>query len=483
MNLTDRLSKSRYMAGLQCPRRLYLTVHHRELATPPSPETEGRFATGHAVGDLAQARFPTGVLVTEDYLHHREAVATTRELVEQGASDIFEAAFAYDNIKVRVDVLHRLEGSGWELIEVKSTGGYKAEKHLPDIGVQLYVLRGCGIDVRKVSLMHLDKTYVYPGGQYDPQQILASTDATTDAFEYANTVAPLVAEMMRILGLAEPPEPGDSVTCTKPYECEFYAWCTRDDEQPDYSGVPMSANEAILKRLDDLTFPLLFVDFETLNPGLPIFPGTSPFQVMKVQWSLHRLEADGTLTHAEWLADTAERDPSEEFLTTLLDALGSHGTFIHYSPYEITQLVDLAVRLPQLRERLLAAMPGLHDKVAAKLRERGEDVARPDTAAGLGTFDLGARAVKGGCIHPLLDGRWSIKCAIEVLAPNLPPYASLDVSNGDQAMLATTEMLDAGTPPDRRTAIREALLRYCQQDTMAMVEIYRTLHDHLHPGR
>ncbi|MDZ4064146.1 MAG: hypothetical protein U1E22_05695, partial [Coriobacteriia bacterium] len=131
--------------------------------------------------------------------------------------------------------------------------------------------------------------------------------------------------------------------------------------------------------------------------------------------------------------------------------------------------------LPQLRGRLLAAMPDLYEKVAAKLRERGEDIVRPDSSAGIGTVDLGARAVKGGCIHPMLDGSWSIKCAVKVLAPNLPPYSSLDVSNGDQAMLATTEMLDSGTPPERRKTIREALLRYCEQDTMAMVEIYRTL--------
>ncbi|MDZ4063521.1 MAG: hypothetical protein U1E22_02530, partial [Coriobacteriia bacterium] len=284
MNLQDRLSKSRYMAGLQCHRRLYLAVHHRELATPPSPETEARFAAGHTVGDLAQARFANGVLVAEDYMHHREAVAATRALVEQGTADIFEAAFTHDNIKVRVDVLHRLEQGDWELIEVKSTGGYKAESHLPDVGVQLHVLLGCGIDVRKVSLMHLDKTYVYPGGAYDPQRILASTDVTTEAFEYAQTVTPLVAEMMQVLGLTEPPEPDGSVRCTRPYECEFLAWCTRDEERPDYVGVPARANEAILKCIDDLEFPLLFVDFETLNPGLPLFPGTSPFQMMKVQW-------------------------------------------------------------------------------------------------------------------------------------------------------------------------------------------------------
>jgi len=476
MDLTDRLSKSRYIAGLQCPRRLYLAVHHRELATPPSPETQARFDAGHAVGALAQKRFPGGVLVTEDHLHHHEAVATTKALLERTVPVIFEAAFTHDNVKIRTDVLRRLESGGWELIEVKSTGGYKADKHLPDVGVQLYVLRGSGLDVRQVSLMHVDTSYVYPGGEYDPHVLLTSTDVTAEAEEYAETVAPIVAEMMRVISLSEPPESDAAVKCTSPYECEFIAWCTRDEEEPDYSGVPVTTNGNVLRRLDRLEYPLLFVDFETLNPALPLFPGTSPFQAVKVQWSLHRLDADGTLSHAEWIVEDGNHDPSEEFLTSLLDALGTHGTFIHYSHYEVTQLTDLAVRLPRLRDRLIATIPGLYDRVAPKLRERGESLARPpQSSGGIVTFDLGVRVVKGGCIHPMLNGRWSIKYAITLLARDLPPYESLDVSNGDQAMLATTEMLRPDTPGERRAAIRESLLRYCEQDTMAMAEIYRTL--------
>jgi hypothetical protein len=86
------------------------------------------------------------------------------------------------------------------------------------------------------------------------------------------------------------------------------------------------------------------------------------------------------------------------------------------------------------------------------------------------------RVVRDGCRHPVLGlAGWSIKRAVKVLAPELPPYSGLAVSNGDQAMLAIAEMLDPRTDEDRAQALRHDLLEYCRHDTLAMVEIYRTL--------
>lgn len=471
------LSKSRYLRWLQCPLRLYLDVHHRELATPPAASAQARFDVGHRVGELARSRYPGGVLVEQGPQEHYAAVARTRELLESGTRDVFEAAFTHDRVKVRADVLHRLPDGGFELVEVKSTGRFDEAKHLPDVGIQTYVLLGAGVPLRRVTLMHLDRSYVWPGGAYDPHRILATTDVTDLAFEYARTVGPHVAQMIAVLEQAEPPAvtPSDAL-CLKPYECEFYAYCTRGIEPPDYSDAEPVIDPGTRRQLDELAFPLLFVDFETVNPALPVFPGTSPFQSIKVQWSLHRLDADGTLAHCEWLAGSAERDPHPEFLSTLLDALGVDGTLVHYSPYELTHLADLAVRLPEMRTRLIATIPSIYDRVASKLAEAGEPLPpRPEGPPGLTTFDLGREAVASGVSHPALAGTWSIKAALPVLAPHLPPYSSLAVPDGDAAMWATLEMLDPATAPARRAELREALLRYCEHDTLAMVEIYRAL--------
>ena len=476
-NLKNRLSKSRYMEGLRCPLALYLSVHRYNLRDTPTQEQEARFAGGNRVGRIARERYPQGVLIEQDYLHHREAVEATRAALATGAPAIFEAAFTHDNVKIRADVLLRLDGGGYELIEVKSTGSYSADKHLADAGVQLHVLLGCGVDVQRVSLMHLNKEYVYGGGAYDPHQLLVSTDITREAIDYLACVPARLEEMMATLALPEAPAVTPGSSCSKPYDCAFIGWCTRDVAAPDYSGA-VTTVDAVLECLDDLRFPLHFVDFETVNPPLPIFVGSSPFQVKRVQWSIHTLRADGGLSHAEWLASDASCDPDPEFMRTLLEALGTEGTFIHYSAYERTQLVDIAVRHPEFRQRLVERIPGFSNKLVERLAGSGISYAdlMPSGSGGLGDFDLGVRVVRDGCLHPTLGPRhYTIKTAIKLLARDLPPYEGLAVSNGGQAMAATQVMLAAETTAEQKAQIREDLLTYCEQDTRSMVEIYRTL--------
>lgn len=473
----DRLSKSRYMEGLRCPLAVYLSVHNYELRGDVSPGQQSRFDSGNRVGELARDRYPGGVLMEEDHFHHREAIAATAAALDSGAPAIFEAAFKHDNVKIRADVLRRLDGGGFELIEVKSTGGYRAEKHLPDAGVQLYVLLGNDIDVRRVSIMHLNGDYVWSGGEYDPQQLLIPADITAAAFEYLECVPGHIAEMMETLALPAPPAVAPSSMCSKPYECAFFAWCHKDQPAPDYSG-DVTTVPSILDRLDDLRFPLQFVDFETLAPPLPMFVGTSPFQRLRVQWSIHTLNVDGTLEHDEWLCESPTENPDAEFMRTLLKTLRPTGTLVHYSPYERTQMVDIAVRNPEFRQPLVDLVPGFRESLASKLAENGAPFAdlRPSPHDGLADFDLGLRIVSRGCVHPTLGpGRYTIKTATKLLARDLPPYEGLAVSDGDQAMVATQEMLDPTTGSDRAAQIRKELLTYCGQDTLAMVEIYRTL--------
>jgi len=57
------LSKSKYLAGLQCPLRLRHQCFNPDLASPVSPTQQALFDTGHEVGQLATHLYPEGVLV------------------------------------------------------------------------------------------------------------------------------------------------------------------------------------------------------------------------------------------------------------------------------------------------------------------------------------------------------------------------------------------------------------------------------------
>lgn len=53
-----RLSKSRFVAGCQCVKRLYWQVHEPQLAAQPGAAAEAIMQQGHEVGMLARRLFP-----------------------------------------------------------------------------------------------------------------------------------------------------------------------------------------------------------------------------------------------------------------------------------------------------------------------------------------------------------------------------------------------------------------------------------------
>ena len=155
-----RLSKSRYMAGLHCERRLWLLVNRPEDRREHSLAEQRRMEFGIEFGREVTRLFPGGVEVEEDYRHPQEALDVTTSLLHGDASALFEAAFLHHDVLIRADILKRSEASpgAWELIEVKSASngesGRKAKlkKQISDMAVQLYALEGAGIAVGSASL-------------------------------------------------------------------------------------------------------------------------------------------------------------------------------------------------------------------------------------------------------------------------------------------------------------------------------------------
>ena len=175
---SPQLSKSRFMAGLQCLKRLYLECYHRDLAAPANEGQQAVFDTGHAVGELARRRFPGGTLIAEPYYKHSQAVETTEALLADApVPPLYEAAFDFEGIRLRTDILLQSGSHGVDLVEVKANTGVRAG-HIPDIAIQLYVLEQSGIIVNRAYLMHIDNQYVYQGGDYDLEQLFSMEDVT-----------------------------------------------------------------------------------------------------------------------------------------------------------------------------------------------------------------------------------------------------------------------------------------------------------------
>ena len=94
-----RLSKSKFLSGLQCHKRLFLEVHHPSLATKPDAATQAMFDMGTEVGELARTCFSGGVLVTAGYRQTEAALTQTAALVQDlTVPALFEAAFLFGGV-------------------------------------------------------------------------------------------------------------------------------------------------------------------------------------------------------------------------------------------------------------------------------------------------------------------------------------------------------------------------------------------------
>jgi hypothetical protein len=163
-----RISKSKFVAGAQCLKRLYWQVHQPDLAAESDAAAYAIMEQGHEVGLLARQLFAGGVGISSG--DPEQAIRITRELIANpDVSAIFEAAFENGGVLVRVDILQRRRDNRWRLIEVKSTTDLK-EEHLDDVGIQTRVVSRSGLDLASSCLAHINRNYIFDGGSIAVRQ-------------------------------------------------------------------------------------------------------------------------------------------------------------------------------------------------------------------------------------------------------------------------------------------------------------------------
>jgi hypothetical protein len=487
--LPPALSKSKYLAGCQCERRVWLTCRAPELATPPDARQQAIFELGHDVGRCAHALFPGGVLVRAEPWEHRGAIELTRALLaDTSVPAIFEAAFEHDGVRIRADVLERLPGGGFGLREVKAVSTLRPV-HSEDCAVQLHVLEGCGLRIESVELIHVNTAYVRGPGEIDWASLFVRRDLTREATESLPRVRERVARFHAVLGAPGAPVVNPSRHCFDPYGCEFWEHCTRARPRDwifhlpqirrDFDVLSAAGVERIVEIPEEHPLPKLhvrirsalrsgraqvepelgavlqpagppahYLDFESMSPPIPLYAGTRPYQAIPFQWSLHSADGCAPLRHRELLADESG-DPRRPLAEGLLAALGGdHAPVVVYSGFERRCIRELEERFPDLA-------PGLR-----RIRER--------------LFDL-LPVVRRHLYHPGFDFSFSIKSVAPALAPDLGWDDLGEIAEGTAASAAFAALASGTVPGEEREALRAGLRAYCARDTLALARVHAVL--------
>lgn len=481
------LSKSRFVAGTQCHKLLWWKVHDRDAPElQPDKVLQDLFDQGRQVGLLAQEQFPGGVLIDLPHDDYQGKIAATQRAMAAGAPAIFEASYSTDSVFVAVDVLLR-EGDGWRLIEVKSSSSLKPE-HLHDAAIQLHVLRRCGLAVRAVEVMHLNRDYRLPASSREPKaqspELFVRADVTADVEPLlAGIPAEIEAQLAMLAGSL--PEVRYGLHCSEPRDCPFMERCwpqerdhirklynvgaktchryllegvERIGQIPPKKKLPPAAQRQIramtenrivveptlAQALEPFTGRLGFLDFETISRAVPVWPEMKPWMPAAAQFSYHETQPDGTYGHAEWLA-SGPNDARPLLAEAMIAATRKAQRVATYSSYEKTRIRDLQESVPDLRSELVELEMKLIDLLPV---------------------------VRENVYHPDFEGSFSLKFVLSPLVPELK-YSDLVIVNGMEASVEIARLLFVADriPAHEKERVRVDLLAYCKQDTWAMVRL------------
>lgn len=480
------LSKTKLMRGYRCQKCIYLTIHRPDLEPPISPEKQALFDQGNRVGEEARKFFPGGVLVDNLPWDFVGAISKTKEFIASGVETIYEAAFEYMGFYARADIIQiNPETHRWHIYEAKSTTKVKPE-HIHDVGLQTWIMAKSGLPLEKINLLHLNPDCRFP----DLSNLFKINDVTESMRANYSSVVPKLNEIKNTLQQPNTPDVDLGPYCLLPNECEFVSHCWKEKNIPAISifNLPGIKNhkwdlyhQNIIElddpRLTDLSdiqqrmvdvnktgqrfvdanainnemknwqFPLVFLDFETINPAIPRYNGCGPYHHVPFQFSVHVWpDPKAEISHTAFLHDNTN-DPRPTLIPALLSACGKAGSIVAYhSKFESERILEMAEQFTEYAEALTALTTRMVDPLPI---------------------------IRNHVYDKQFAGSFSLKKVAPALLGDESSYKEMAIADGGAAQRGFEELINSKTSPHRREVLKVQMLDYCKKDTFVMVELVK----------
>jgi len=440
-----------------------------------------RMEQGNEIHKRARELFPNGLLI--DNMDFERGLRETKAAMDASAGGIiFDGAFLSEMFAARPDILKR-ESKAWHLMEVKSSVNDKDE-FIDDMAYTSMVMQGCGFKVTKVSLLLISKEFRLG---MSTRSLFTEIDHTLEVLDRGKEFASIKTEINQKTSARMKPKSEFLYVCR---DCDQFKTCVAEKishpifeiprlGEPKFNelksrgifrvedipqGFPFTENQAIVKDsvqkkapfiadtlksdLDKVVWPAYYLDFETVMTAIPLYPEIAPFTQIPSEFSIHKCSKPGyVIDHKQYLADP-KKDCRKELTERLINDLGQRGSIIMYSNFEKTIINSLSKLYPSFSKELNALV---------------------DRMVNLETI------IRKNYYHPEFHGSISIKNTLPVLVPGMS-YANLQIQEGDSAMAAFAYLALGRYKNEKEIgSIKSALLDYCKNDTLAMVNLHQEL--------
>jgi Domain of unknown function(DUF2779) len=510
-NSKKHISKSHYVVGLRCPKLLWFEVNSPSTVPQDTAVDRIRMDDGLLVGAKARELYPDGIKIERalapEVMHGRSMEALKLR------KPLFEAGFIHKHGYALADILLPAGKDEWALYEVKAStlidnkyiNSYlsgRVNYFLADVAFQKYVYIGAGLKLNSFSIMHLNREYVYDGSELLLSELIKpAEELDKDMMDkirsgidaHFQQVEKNIEYLISVLNEKPPPAIKLGRYCKG---CKLERYCENDlglpakgnvmrlrmdreglrfemldkkifkiadipitpeIKDPKLTQIEAHRDDAPKKKikllagfLKRIKYPAYFLDFETISSAVPLYSNTHSYQQVPFQYSLHIVRKKGDKPEHYSYLSPGNTDPRPEIISRLKKLLGSAGSILAY---------NMAFERDRIREASLGN-PEYEDWFINNIEGRFIDLEEP--------FD------KFYYYDPRQEGSTSIK----EVAPTLTgrePYKGLGIAEGGDAMKRYMDVTFKDVGEDERAKVRADLEKYCEQDTLTMVEILAAL--------
>jgi len=488
------LTKTLILSGIQCEKKLWF-----ELNDKIKSKDKAIFRSGNRFNDVVRKHYGKGINLSDEKEFETVIKKTKEAIQSNNINVIYEAGFLFKKTFIRADVLVKKDNQ-WTILEAKASTSVK-DINISDLAVQSYIVKKSGIEVISNKIIHINKEFIYKGNE-NYKDLIVEVDITKEVLAKEKEVEHLIDKFLP-LKKSDCPKKEVGPHCKDPYPCHYFERCyppetdienvsykilpyygkkienfcktnkieklkdipkdllqsSRKDYAENYHQIIQEAhikntpwvNKDISEQFKKWKMPFYFMDFETIQQGVPIIQNTKPFEQVPFQWSVHKLSQKGGALEEFSFIDFADQDIELNFLKKLIEIVGDQGTiFVHNHPFEKGVL-------NKLKEK--PKMKSYSDQVDSII-DRIED-----------TLEL----TRKNFYSPEMFGKYSLKKIVQAI-PTQISYKSEDedaVSDGGDAQLAWFKCTDIESKHKEKENYKNELIKYCSKDTEAMYDLIK----------
>ena len=473
MSAPYSISKTSFLKFDQCAKAFFLYKKHPYLRDKVDIDKQLTFKRGHDVGFFAQQLFPGGTDVSKASKNTVQAIELTASLLLEKKPVIYEATFVYNGVLIMVDILC-LHDNKYTAYEVKSSIRV-SETYIKDACLQYYVLKNTLPSFDDLFLVTLNSDYVLHD-EINVKQLFKKRSVKLKAEENFSFFEHQIKKAHDVLDQNVIPNIPIGRQCFKPYVCDFFGSCWKNDltdtsifnlplisrdklfdlhavgiknidqlrdgdlEKESHvkiknvfvSGIPIKEKDKIGNFLSSIKQPMAAMDMEIWNPAIPQLKGTKPFEQIPFLVCFY----DGL--QEEHFFTGNETDQRRQFAENLLTMSDTYATILVYDKtMEVIAIDNLSKLFADLRDGL------------QQLKTKLADI-----------FEVFLNLYY---YHPDFKSNFSLKMVSSHLLTGID-YS--DIASGLEAM-SRYESFRLENDTTEKQKIREQLVAYCAMDSLA----------------